>query len=386
MRSKLKQIKTFLNKYERILLPFSMMLGIVVDFFTLNRADQVFDNIILLSHLLIVAMGIIGLFIIRERNNHSNFKANTNYNSKSNFNAVFLNKTKFLNKIKVFIPYLMQYSFGGLFSGMIILYAKSGEIITSLPFFITLLVLLVSNEFIHKKYPWLTLQISIFFVALISYTTMVTPILFHDISTLIFILGTLFAVIIISLYLMLLQKIMTDAFKKYRDNILKSLSIIFITFNILYFTNVIPPIPLAIKDGGIFHNVQKLSSGEYKVLGERHEWYKPSKDYNSTFHYKSGAPVFAFASIFAPTKITETIYHKWYFFDSSNSRWIKITEVPITISGGRDDGYRGYSQKSNITKGLWRVDVTNTKGQIIGRLKFNAVPATEKIDLVEKFY
>ena len=90
---------------------------------------------------------------------------------------------------------------------MIILYARSGAIITSLPFLMTLVTLLISNEFIHKKNSWLTLQISLFFVSLISYTTLITPVLFREISTSIFIIGTLSAIILIGLYIILLTKV-----------------------------------------------------------------------------------------------------------------------------------------------------------------------------------
>ena len=171
MKNNFIKIRRILKENQRVLLPTTLLIGFIVDFFTLNRADQVFDNIILLAHLFIVATSIFLLFI-------------TNSNS----------------KIRVFLPYLMQYSFGNLFSGMIILYARSGAIITSLPFLMTLVTLLISNEFIHKKNSWLTLQISLFFVSLISYTTLITPVLFREISTSIFIIGTLSAIILIGKY------------------------------------------------------------------------------------------------------------------------------------------------------------------------------------------
>lgn len=352
MKQRLSKLKTFLKTHERILLPTTMLVGFIVDWFTLNRADQIFDNVILLTHLLIIGGSIFVLFV----------------------------------KPKPFIPYLMQYSFGNLFSGMIALYIKSGTLLTSFPFFLTLLVLLISNEFIHKKWPWLTIQISLFFVALLSYTTVITPVLFREINTFIFILGTIFALIIIGLYIILLTKVLPDVFEKHRKNIIRSLTIIFISFNILYFVNVIPPVPLSLKDGGIFHSVSRNASGDYIALGERQEWYRPFKDYNSTFNHIPGESVYAFSSIFVPIKITETIYHKWYSFDSAKSRWTLETSVPIQISGGRDEGYRGWSQKSSITPGLWRVDVTNTKGQIIARLKFKVVSADSKPELIERIY
>lgn len=364
MKYNLKKIQNFLNKYERILLPATMIFGFIVDSLTLNRADQVLDNVILLTHLFIVATSILLIFISREK----------------------IENNKFILKIKPFLPYFMQYSLGNLFSGLIVLYSRSGTFLTSFPFFIILLTLLISNEFVHRKYPWLTLQISLFFVALTSYTTLITPILFREISTTIFIIGTIFAVGIISLYIILLEKLLPQAFRKHEKNILVSIGGIFILFNFLYFTNLIPPIPLSLKDGGVFHNVIRNQNGDYEVLAEKPKWYRPYRNYALTYNHKPSEPIYVFSSVFAPTKITETIYHKWYFFDEKESRWILSNSIPITIIGGREAGFRGYSEKSVLSSGKWRIDITNTKGQIIGRLKVNVINSNKKPNLEKRIY
>ena len=80
------------------------------------------------------------------------------------------------------------------------------------------------------------------------------------------------------------------------------------------------------------------------------------------------------SAVFAPAKLTESIFHEWAYFDETRRRWTPTDRLPFTVIGGRDLGYRGYSLKKNIFPGTWRVDVTTSRGQLIGRIIFNVVP------------
>jgi hypothetical protein len=280
----------------------------------------------------------------------------------------------------------MQYAFGGLFSGFVVLYLKSGSLLVSFPFILTLLALLISNEFIHRKAPWLTLQITILFIAYLSYATVITPVLLDQTGTLIFILGTIIALFFISIYIWVFTKILPKSLSQVKNNLKKAIAITFISFHFLYFTNIIPPIPLSLKDGGIFHSVTKQTNGDYVVKAEKSKWYKPFEDYNSTFHYVPGQTVYAFSAIFTPINKQETIYHKWLYFDDEKLRWVEVNNIPITITSGRDLGFRGYSEKSSIFPGKWRVDIENEKGQVISSLRFKLKKVASKPDVVERVY
>jgi hypothetical protein len=43
----------------------------------------------------------------------------------------------------------------------------------------------------------------------------------------------------------------------------------------------------------------------------------------------------------------------------------------MTIAGGREAGYRGYTTKSKLDPGEWRVDVETKDGRVIGRIGFH---------------
>ena len=83
-----------------------------------------------------------------------------------------------------------------------------------------------------------------------------------------------------------------------------------------------------------------------------------------------GQPVFVFSSVFSPADLDTEIVHHWQYFDQRTNRWKSAGYIAFPIVGGRDDGFRGYTQKDNLFEGAWRVDVETKRGQLIGRETF----------------
>ena len=49
------------------------------------------------------------------------------------------------------------------------------------------------------------------------------------------------------------------------------------------------------------------------------------------------------------------------------------------ITGGRDDGYRGFTYKANIIEGQWRVDViTEEESLLLGVIEFEVISEAPK--------
>lgn len=141
--------------------------------------------------------------------------------------------------------------------------------------------------------------------------------------------------------------------------------------NILYFTNLIPPIPLAMKNSGAYHLVVKVGDN-YEVIGEREKWYQSLPFiFPKVLHLRDGESIYAFSAVFAPTDLITDIIHDWQYFDEVEDKWVSTTRIPFDIHGGRGDGYRTFSKKDNVFSGKWRVDVETKSGQIIGRIRFN---------------
>ena len=106
---------------------------------------------------------------------------------------------------------------------------------------------------------------------------------------------------------------------------------------------------------------------------EQPPWYKFWRETDSTFHYKPGASAYCFTSVYAPADIDTPIDHKWSHYNERTSEWDTVARVTFPISGGREDGYRGFSATAALSPGQWRCDVETQGGALIGRTSFTAV-------------
>jgi hypothetical protein len=135
-----------------------------------------------------------------------------------------------------------------------------------------------------------------------------------------------------------------------------------------YFTHIIPPIPLSLTDAKVTSYISHQNN-EYVFADSERTWYDflPFAD---TVRISRGAPVYFYSSVFSPTDINTDIIHSWQYFDEETARWVPVSRIRFPIIGGRDEGYRGYSVKSNVFEAIWRVDVETEFGQLIGRKRF----------------
>lgn len=329
-------LKNFFHKYERKLGFVFLVGGFIFDSLTLQRVDFFWDNLVLLFYLFLVALGIIAI----------NLRA---------------------GKHDSIVSYAMQFAFGGLFSGYLVFYFKSASLAASFPFFLMLAIFFVGNEFFRERYKRFSFHLGVFFVAVFSYAIFSLPVLLRKMGPEVFILSGFVSLAIVALLVSLIKKMAPGKFLEHQRAVVFTIGIIYLLFNILYFANIIPPIPLSMKEAGIYHQVERVN-GNYVLQGEKKKWYEFWR--KNEFHFLSGESVYAYTAIFAPTKIESEIFHRWSFFDEKTDKWVESSKIGFPIAGGRDGGYRGYTIKENIFPGKWRVDVITERGQIVGRLNF----------------
>ncbi len=317
--------------------------GFIFDSLTLQRVDLFWDNLVLLFYLFLVALGIVAI----------NLRAGKHEN---------------------LVSYATQFAFGGLFSGYIIFYSRSASLAASFPFFLMLAVFFVGNEFFREKYKRFNFNLGVFFVAVFSYTIFSLPVLLRRLGTDVFILSGFLSLGVVAVLMYLVKKTAPGKFSERRKaGAFFTIGAIYVLFNILYFTNIIPPIPLSMKEAGIYHKIERIFNGNYALYGEQKEWYEFWR--KNEFHFLPGGSVYAYSAIFAPTKIESRIFHRWSFYDENENRWIELAKIGFPIFGGRDGGYRGYSVKESVFPGKWRVDVVTERGQIVGRINFKILKA-----------
>lgn len=132
--------------------------------------------------------------------------------------------------------------------------------------------------------------------------------------------------------------------------------------------------PLSLKAIGVYHSVLHQSSGGYLALYEEPAWYVFWRDTSATYTLSpssgAGQSAFCFSSVYAPTDLNTVIYHRWEEYNPQTKNWETQALISYPISGGRADGYHGYTVKT-VSPGEWRCDVETASGALIGQIDFN---------------
>jgi hypothetical protein len=281
-----------------------------------------------------------------------------------------------------FLLLFIQFAFGGLFSGFSIFYFRSGSLISSWPFIVILVALLVGNDMLRKQYERLTLQVSLLFVALFFFTIFAVPVVLGRMGPIIFGLSGIIALVLVASFVYFLGRLVPERVESSKRSLIFSLASIFLVVNALYFTNLIPPIPLSLKDTGVYHSIQRV--GRTYIAKEEQHTFLSGLQVFEDIHMRRGGSLSVYSAVFAPTDISITVVHNWRRFDPNISRWVSVSRIPYTVIGGADQGYRGYTTKSNLEEGKWTVNIETDRGQVIGRATFEVVYSDQPAEVAEK--
>ncbi len=348
----MKRLREFLERYERHLSAGSILIGFAIDSLTLERIDLYLANLLLITYLLVVAFAIVLV------------------------NLYEAGRLKRLSEGAHFwLRLAMQFSFGGLFGRFLVYYGRSGSFYQSWPLILIFLFLLIGNELARKYYSRLRIQISFFFLALFVFLIFYVPILIGRIGADVFLISGLLSLGLIFIYISFLTKLIPERLIPRKNLLYILVGSIYFFLNVLYFTNIIPPIPLSLREAGVYHSVQKYATA-YRLEGESKRWYEDFRKYEQV-HLEFGKPLYLYSAVFAPTDFGTQIVHRWQYFDEAENDWVDSSLIKFPIVGGADRGYRGYSLKTNISPGLWRVDVATERGQVVGRVNF-------KVEIVDR--
>jgi hypothetical protein len=126
----------------------------------------------------------------------------------------------------------------------------------------------------------------------------------------------------------------------------------FIAGGVVYVRIAIPPAPLFLANSRIAWDVGTIDSLE------------PPSPIPAAALQSQG--LVAHTAIYAPAGLRTPVQHVW------RQNGVIINVIPLTVEGGRQQGYRTFSRKHAFpasAQGRWTVDVM-TRGQLIGRLRF----------------
>jgi hypothetical protein len=341
------------GKYERFVPVIVFIAGFAWDSLTMTRVDNLIDNLFLAGYL--TALGVMIFYTVRRQTERA--------------------RPRWACRLEAYFPWAMQFAFGSLFSGYVVFYFKSVSWTSTQFFLIVLVILLVGNEFLQDRLLDTRLLAVLYSFALLSFLSFSLPVILRRVGTEIFLLAGALSLGISIIVFLLAYGIKIGRRKKEMTSVAICVAATYILVNSLYFANLIPPVPLALKNGGIYHSVIKTGSG-YEVKFVPPPYWRFWKQWDDPFYFSRDEFAYCFTAIFAPPKVRVPVVHVWSWHSESDG-WLETDRIGFEVSGGREGGYRGFSRKKTLWSGKWRVQVETNEGRILGEVNFTISPSPD---------
>lgn len=336
---------------QRYWLTVAFIGGFVTDLLLLNQVDDVLDNIILLTYVTLSFVAVTLLYLGVANRVGDEWSA----------------------RLRWYAPILVQYAFGGLLSGMLIFYGRSGDWLVSAPLLLLFVVVIAANELLRHREARLVYNLMMLFVGLVAYTVLVVPVVLGAMGPWVFILSCALAAVVMYWFVQLLGLVIPRYLARQMRWVVFTLGSVLVGYQFLYFTNVIPPIPLSLNQVGVYYEVERRDD-VYYLIYEPSTWWRVWRTNAPIVAPEPGTPLYCFSSVFAPTRLATEIEHSWQY-KSPEQGWVEQARIgyPIRAVGAR--GYRGYTQITSYQAGQWRCSVETARGQVLGRTNFTIDPA-----------
>jgi len=357
-----------LKAYERHISAVGMIGGFGFDFFAYGRVDHTVTQTLLIVYLGVAAASIALLHW---------FEAHEEWQS------------GFVVKMRAYLPALTQFVLGSLWSAFLVFYARSGVLAGSWPFLVILAVIFVGNEIFKQYHARLIFTTTLFFFALFSYCVFMLPVFLHNIGEAMFLLSGMVAVLLFAFFIWLLNRISMERLGPVRWQIAGGGLAIYALVTGLYFADVLPPLPLAMQDSGIYHAICRVPvhratrcvgmPRNTQLAHTNHLYFQAAEEPQgwqrwlgrpAVIHLEAGKPVIFYAAVFAPTDLNTTAFQVWQHYDEAQGTWRQVLRKEHPLNGGREKGYRYFSYQSAPAEGRWRVDIETVDGRLIGRTEF----------------
>ncbi len=355
----LNRLKVLYKRYEGYLIPLALFFGFATDILTFRLIEFTTSMLFLLGHLLFAGLNIVVINYFEDK----------------------LPQKKITSFWKLFAPLFLQFSFGNLFSGFLIFYSRSGSFFASWPFLLMVAALLIGNEVARRYDVGPAIQLGAYFFALFAYFNLALPYIFKRLNLVMFLISGILSFVLISVFIHFLSKY-AKRVKKENGFLIKTIVGFFVLMNFLYFSNLIPPIPLTLKDVGVYHSIERINDSYEVTAEECQNWDRCLFTREKRHITVDRQPIYFYSATYAPPEMDMRVVHEWQKYDRDENGWITQARIPFDITGGREIGFRWYSYY-NADPGLWRVNVQTERGQTIGRKSFHIVQDGEVSKTIE---
>jgi len=274
----------------------------------------------------------------------------------------------------------IHFFFGGLLSSFALFYVRSASGLAGMTFCMLMFGLLVGNELPQLRRLGPVIRFALYSFCITSWLAYVLPMAFGYLSVWIFLLSVLLAFGVCWGLFRLVVRFRGDSNRAVRTTLLPAAAMQALLVG-LYTLQLVPPVPLSVQTMGVYHGLEK-SGGKYRLLHQRADW-KFWQRGDQEFLARDGDVVHVFAAVFAPRGFRDRVNIRFLREDPRRG-WQTSDVIPLTITGGRDQGFRGHVRKSHHQPGDWRVQVETEDGRIIGHMEFEIIPDTATTERVFK--
>lgn len=356
--------RSWIKKHEKYAPIIFFIGGFIFDTLTLGRIDRVYDLVVLCMHMSLLS---ITLYV---------------------YNLVDDGKWKntFLERFEQYFPLAIQFFFGGLSSAYVVYFSRSVSLSKTAYFFIILVLLLFANELLKKRISNKYLQFSVYFFISFTFFTFMVPVFIKQMNIHVFIFSGLVSLICTLLLILIIYRLSPSTrLEVHIGKLIAIILSIYILINVFYFLKLIPPVPLALNNGIVAHDIH-IENNTYVITYETDDWYIFWRKHRLKYIQKPNEEVYVFSSIFAPTDLQKSILHRWNWYNDATNQWEIIEDIGYEITGGRDGGYRGFTYKNNLKQGVWKVEVLTEEELVLGVIDFEIIinPSLQPKGLVIK--
>jgi hypothetical protein len=338
MKDGMHTLTLMVKKYPHRFSTAFFILGFLWDALTLWKADGWYENTWFGVYLIVSTVIIVALFHTDEKKEYQH---------------------------RGLLIAALQFCFGALAGGMLVLYGRSGTFAGSATFLSVGAAILLSNDLFSHRYSAQTMRIGVWYSLLLAYISMVLPILYGRIGGDVFVHGILTGCIIA--FVMIVCFRLVGYLARPRDLYapLTIVTLVTVFFLFSHFTRIMPAVPLALRHAGIAHAVEHIGT-QYTIA------YEESRvpfflETAHTFRAQLPARLYCFGQVYVPRTITTGIQHHWEVYSPTKGEWITITTIPFQVTGGREEGYRGYTYVTARSEGEYRCSIETDAGVLIGR-------------------